>query len=96
MTGMGKVADPPHTKRVLLGLGKRIRQWREANGLTRPQLAELLEMDGFERLAAYERGQSFMPYYYLIKLSDRSGLPLDYWLRDPEPGPHALRRLKRD
>lgn len=86
MTGMGKVADPPHTKVVLRDFGKRLRKWRELGGMSRTMLAARLGMENEGRIATYERGQSSMPYHYLLKLSDVSGFTLDYWLRGPARG----------
>lgn len=95
MPAMGKVADPPHTKRVLKDFGVRLRKWRDGNGFSRPRMAELLGMTDHGRLATYERGDSSMPYHYLLKLVEVSNRPLDYWLTGREPEPHEWRPPRR-
>lgn len=86
MSGMGKVADPPHTKLILAEFGRRLRKWRDGGGMSRADLAQKLDMDDHHRIQKYEEGKSAMPYYYLLKLVEVSSYPLDYWLRQPDKG----------
>lgn len=58
-------------------IGNRIRQGREALGLTRDQLAELLGISSYY-LGQLERGERQMSLPVLVKISEKLHVSLDY------------------
>ena len=60
-----------------LAIGNRLRLGREALGLTRDQLSELLDISGYY-LGQLERGERQMSLPLLVKVCEKLHLSLDY------------------
>lgn len=62
-------------------LGRQVRKLRNQQGLTRSQLAKVMECTP-EELACIERGEICIHGMYLVKLSRTFEVPVKYWV-DP-------------
>lgn len=74
--------------------GERIREAREAKGMSRPQLAALIKGLGASTLSNYELGLRYPPPQTLIDLGKVLGEPPSYLAGiEPDKQAEALRRI---
>lgn len=97
---------PRHLRQLLLvalgqeAIGIRIREAREAAGLSQPELAERLGLAHPQSISNYERGVTEVPPKRLRRIAEITGRPLGFFVGEPaglleEAGGPAGRLLDR-
>lgn len=68
-------------KAIIAAMGQRMRAAREAKGLSRAQVAQVLGLADSSSVAQMELGRTAVAAYYAVRLADMLGISLDELFR---------------